>query len=137
MLKLILVTFKLHHIIYKSNIYSAIIKEKFDEEIYNITSKTCALGRWLDNPQIKSIIIGFKKYHELIKIHNTIHTVGREILEMVKNEGVTYSNELTYIEKVKIIEENAIKMFKLFEELADYIINIDKVNKILKETKEV
>ncbi len=137
MLKLILVTFKLHHIIYKSNIYSAIIKEKFEQELYNITCETCALGKWFDNPEIKSIIKGFKKYKELLKMHTIIHKIGREILEMVKNEGVTKSNELIYIEKVKIVEENAKKMFDLFEELSDYIISIGKIDVILKETKDV
>ena len=137
MLKLILVTFKLHHIIYKSNIYSAIIKERFDKDVYEITAKTCALGKWLSNPQIKSVIKGFKKYNELLKRHATVHNVGREILEMVKNEGVTYSNEMIYVEKVKIVEENAKKMFDLFEELADYIVSVGKINEILKETKEV
>ena len=137
MLKLILVTFKLHHIIYKSNVYSSIIKEKFDETVYKLTDKTCALGKWLENPKIKSIVKNFKGYKILLELHQTIHNLGREILERIKKEGITKENEDYYFKKVQSLEESAKNMFSLFEELSDYIVNIGKIEEILKETKEI
>jgi len=137
MLKLILLTFRIHHIIYKSNIYSSITREKFKENLYNITSKNCALGKWLENENIKRIIIGFSKYKELLKFHNEIHKIGREILLKVKEEGVTKNNKDYYYYKLKELEQNAKKLFALFEELSDYIIKIGEVDKILQYSKEI
>jgi len=137
MLKLILVTFKIHHIIYKSNIYSSITREKVNDEVYNTTAKTCALGRWLENPNIKEILRGFKDYKLLVKLHNEVHKIGKEILERVKNEGVTKDNKDYYYERLKDLEKVAKQLFKLFEEVADYIISIKKVYEVLQYSKEI
>ena len=137
MLKLILVTFKIHHIIYKSNIYSSITREKVQESVYNNTAKTCALGRWLENENIKSIIRSFPKYKMLVKLHNEIHQIGKEILTRVKNEGVTKNNKDYYYERLKDLEERAKKLFSIFEELSNYIIDIKKVDEVLKYSKEI
>ena len=137
MLKLILVTFKIHHIIYKSNIYSSVTKESVDEKTYNTTEETCALGRWLANPRIKAIIKGFRKYNELVNLHKQIHEIGREILDRLKKEGVTKENKDYYYNRLKYLEEIAKKLFAIFEDLAEYIASIGKIDEILQETKEI
>ena len=137
MLKLILVTFKIHHIIYKSNIYASITREKVDEKIYNLTDKNCALGRWLENPKIREILKGYKNYKKLITLHKKIHEIGREVLDVVKKEGVTKENQDFYYNKLVELEKVAQDLFKLFDDLVEYIIQINKVDEILRETKEV
>ncbi len=137
MLKLILVTFKIHHIIYKSNIYASIAREKVDDKIYNLTDKTCALGRWLDNPKIKKILKNYKNYNLLIELHKKIHDLGQEVLANVKKDGVKKENREYYFKKLVELEENTGKLFDLFNDLVEFIIKIQKVNEILKETKEI
>jgi len=137
MLNLILITFKIHHIIYKSNLYSSVTREKVDEKTYNITAETCALGRWLNNPKIKEIIKGFRGYKQMLELHKEVHKIGREILDRVKNEGVTKENKDYYYERLKYLESLAQKLFKLFIEVADYITQIGQVEEILNETKEI
>ncbi len=137
MLKLIIITFKIHHIIYKSNIYSSVTREKVDEITYNITDENCALGKWLYNPKISQILKGYKNYNTLLNLHKEIHKIGREILDRLKSEGVTRENKDYYYEKLKELENIAQKMFELFEELTNYIFEIKKVDEILKETKEI
>ena len=137
MLKLILITFKIHHIIYKSNLYSSITREKVNDEIYNITADDCTLGRWLNNPKIREILRGYKNYRLLVELHKEIHQIGREILDRVKNEGVTRNNQNYYYERLKYLEEIARKLFNLFEELTEYIVKIQKVNEVLENTKEI
>jgi len=136
MLNLILITFKIHHIIYKSNLYSSITKEKVDEKTYNTNHHNCALGRWLENSKIKEIVRGFKDYNSMLKSHQNIHDIGREILDTLKQEGVTKYNQDYYYEKLKDLEVDAQKLFKSFEDLSQYIISIKKVDVILSETKE-
>jgi len=137
MLKLVLITFKIHHIIYKSNLYSSVTREKVDEITYNITHENCALGKWLSNPRINSILKGYKNYNLLLKLHKEIHDTGREILDRLKKEGVTKENKDYYYQKLVELEDKAQKMFALFQDLANYIIEIKKVDEILTETKEI
>ena len=137
MLKLILITFKIHHIIYKSNLYSSVTREKVDEITYNTTHENCALGKWLSNPKINSILKGYKNYNLLLQLHKEIHETGREILDRLKKEGVTKENKDYYYQKLVELEGKAQKMFALFQDLANYIIEIKKVDEILKETKEI
>ena len=137
MLKLIIITFKIHHIIYKSNIYAAVSKDKFDEKLYNVTHQTCVLGKWLENPKVKEIIKGYKKYSKLLETHKAIHNIGKEILEKLKAEGVTKENKDYFYERLKELEVNARNLFNLFEDLSKYIIEIHKVDEILENSKEI
>ena len=135
MLKLILITFKIHHIIYKSNIYAAVSKEEFDEKTYNITAKNCALGIWLNNKNLEPIFRGFKKYRKMLEIHNNIHNIGKEVLEKIKQEGVSKENQDWYYDKLKTLENNARELFDLFDELIKYLIEIKKVDEVLEYSK--
>ena len=135
MLKLILITFKIHHIIYKSVIYANVSKEEVDEKIYQLNDKKCALGQWLNNANLKPILKSFKKYKEMLEIHTNIHNIGKEVLDRIKKEGVNKENQDWYYEKLKTLEENARKLFKLFDELIPYLVEIKKVNYVLENTK--
>ena len=137
MLKLILITFKIHHIIYKSNLFASVTKEEVDEKTYNTTHENCALGRWLSNPKIKEILKGYKNYNLLLSLHKEIHDIGREVLDRLKKEGVTKDNKDYYYERLKYLESVAKKLFELFEDLANYVVQIKKVNEILTYSKEI
>jgi len=137
MLKLVLLTFKVHHIIYKSNLYSSVIREKVSERVYNITDKTCALGRWLSYSKIKSIIRGYEKYSLIVSIHKEIHKIGKDILDNVKKYGVTKETQNYYYNKLKELENKSNELFNLFIELSNYIILSKKVEEILEYSKEV
>ena len=136
MLKLILITFKIHHIIYKSNVYSAISKEEFDEKTYKITEKECALGIWLTNRNLEPIFKNFKGYKKLLEIHSNIHNLGKAALEKMKKEGVTQENQDWYYNSLKELEENARRLFELFDELVKYLIEIKKVDYVLENSRK-
>ena len=136
MLKLILITFKIHHIIYKSNIYAAVSKEEFDEKTYNITDKNCALGQWLNNSDLQPIFRGFKGYNNLLKFHANIHNIGKKVLEKIKEEGVTPENQDWYYDSLKELEENARKLFALFEDLVEYLSKSGKISSLLEESRK-
>ena len=135
MLKLILITFKIHHIIYKSNLYSSITKERVDENMYNLTDDKCALGKWLKDPNIASILKDYKNYSLMISLHKEIHDIGREIMDRLKEERVTQENKNYYYEVVFIIFLDV--LFNLFDELIEFIAKNKKVDLILEYTKDI
>ncbi|ACM93615.1 methyl-accepting chemotaxis sensory transducer [Nautilia profundicola AmH] len=135
-LKLIFITFKIGHIIYKSNIYSAITKEEVDESIINITDQTCKLGKWLNKPEIKEMLKNFKNYHTLIQHHKKIHELGKEILLRVQAEGITKYNPDWYYEKLLELEKYAKLTFSELDQLAEYATQTNIVAKLLEKSKE-
>jgi len=135
-LVLLLTTFKLHHIIYKSNIFIAVAKDQVNDAI-NITSKTCALGKWLNSPEIQKYIQNYKNYKKILQLHDTIHNIGKEVEERIKNEGVNRENEQWYIEKLRELHRIALEMFKYLEDLADYLYENANVEEILEVSSKI
>ncbi|GAB6074728.1 methyl-accepting chemotaxis protein [Nautilia lithotrophica] len=135
-LKLIFITFKIGHIIYKSNIYSAITKEEVDEAIFKINEETCKLGKWLNKPEIKELLKNFKEMNNLIKYHKKIHDIGREILMKVQEEGITKYNPNWYYEKLVELEKYAKLTFSELDKLAEYATQNNIVAELLEKSKE-
>jgi len=135
-LNLIFITFKIGHIIYKSNIYSAIIKEHVDENLLRMDEKSCPLGKWLGKPEINELVSGFENYSKLVSYHKKIHDTGKEILTRVKEEGVNAHNPDWYYEKLTELENYAKLTFQEFENLSDYAVKHNIVTALLEKSKE-
>ena len=135
MLKLLLITFKIHHIVYKSNLYSSVTKQKADEETYKTNHENCALGRWLINPKIAPYLKGFKNYDKMLEEHKKIHDIGKIILDTVKKEGVTKENKCFYFEELKGLEEVVLDLFDNFEKLLEYLVEVGKVSEVLANSR--
>jgi len=130
MLKLLLTTFKLHHIIYKSNIFIAVAKDQVNEAI-NITSKVCALGKWLANTEIQKTLKEYRNYKKILELHDIIHQIGQKVEERVKKEGVNKENEKWYVEELTKLHKIALELFKYLEELAEYLFKNANIEEIL------
>jgi hypothetical protein len=135
-LKLIFITFKIAHIIYKSNIYSAITKEDFDEELLNFAHEVCKLGKWLNKKEIIELLRDFKDYKKLYEYHKKIHDIGIEILQRVKKEGVSKDNPNWYYEKLVELEKYAKLTFSLLDKIAEYATEKGIVTELLEKSKE-
>ncbi|WP_456479309.1 methyl-accepting chemotaxis protein [Nautilia sp.] len=135
-LKLIFITFKIGHIVYKSNIYSAITKEEINEELLKIDENSCKLGRWINKEGIKKLLKGFKEFENLIKNHKNIHKTGTEILLKVKNEGITKENPKWYYEKLVELEKYAKLTFSELDTLAEFATKNNIVAELLEKSKE-
>jgi len=135
-LKLIFITFKIAHIIYKSNIYAAITKEKVEDYMLEINHENCKLGRWLSKPEIKRLLSEYKDLPKLIEYHKMIHQLGIEIMNKVREEGVTKDNPDWYYEKLVELEKYAKLTFQELDKLAEYATNKNIVAIILEESKE-
>jgi len=135
-LKIIFITFKIAHIIYKSNIYSSITREKVDDATLEITDKTCKLGQWIYKKEIYSLLSGYQNLNKLINAHKNIHDIGKEILLRVKEEGVTKDNPDWYYNKLSELEKYAKLTFSELDALADYAVEKHIIDKLLEHTKE-
>ncbi|NPA12268.1 MAG: chemotaxis protein [Epsilonproteobacteria bacterium] len=135
--KLILTTFQLQHIVYKSNIYSSITREVVDEKVYKITSKNCMLGRWIDLPKIKEILKQSRLYDKILTHHDAVHNIGREIMDRVREEGVTKFNQEWYFEKLVELEKHAKALFEELEKFTNYVKENNLLEAVLEESKKV
>jgi methyl-accepting chemotaxis protein len=135
-LKLIFITFKIGHIIYKSNIYSAITKEEVEDAVLEITDQNCKLGEWINKPEIRELLRGYKNLNNLMKYHKMIHDLGREILLKVREEGVTKDNPKWYYDKLVELEKYAKLTFSELDKLAEYATENNIVAELLEKSKE-
>jgi methyl-accepting chemotaxis protein len=134
-LKLIFITFKIAHIIYKSNLYSSVTREHVEEGMLNITADTCMLGKWMNIPEIKEILMKYNFYNKMKNYHDKLHEIGREVLERVKKEGVNKDNAEWYYEKLKEIENYAKLLFAEFDKFVETIAHEEEIlTKILKNS---
>ena len=120
-LKLIFITFKIAHIIYKSNVYSAVTREHAEDFMLEIDDKNCLLGKWMNLPKIKQILTQFGIYKSMLEYHIKVHSIGQAVLERVKKEGVTKNNDNWYYEELRELEKYAKLLFENFNKLVDLV----------------
>jgi methyl-accepting chemotaxis protein len=130
-LKILFISFTIYHVVYKSNLYASVVRERILDGLKNINSKNCILGRWLNNSKIESIIKKCKNYKTVLKIHDKIHNIGEEIVKKIEAEGVTKENTEWYYNTLSLVEENARKLFEEFDKLAQCIIENNDVKELL------
>jgi methyl-accepting chemotaxis protein len=136
-LKILFISFTIRHIVYKSNLYASVTRERVLEDINNVTAKTCMLGKWIFDPKIKSLIEKCRNYKTIIEVHNKVHEIGKEIVDRIEKEGVTKENSDWYYNTLFEVEQNAKKLFEEFNNLADCIIKNNCVKEILMITEEI
>jgi len=136
-LKLIFITFKLHHIIYKSNVYSSVTREHVDDYLLSITADNCMLGKWMETPAIKEILVKTKFYNKFKVPHEKVHLIGQEVLERVKKEGVNKYNQEWYYEKLVELEKYAKLLFEEFENFVEVANQENLLEKILNSSKKI
>jgi len=136
-LKLIFITFKLHHIIYKSNVYSSVTREHVEDFLLEINAENCMLGKWLEIPEIKEILIKTKYYGRFKKYHEEIHNIGQEVLLRVKKEGVNRENQDWYYDKLVELEKYAKLLFEEFEKFVETAKEENLLEQILDASKKI
>ncbi|GAB6045049.1 bipartate energy taxis response protein CetA [Caminibacter profundus] len=135
-LKLIFITFKIAHIIFKSNLYSSVTKEHIENKMFEINSSTCMLGKWMEIPEIKEILVRLQHYQKMKEYHDFIHSIGLEVLERLKEEGVNKNNYEWYYEKLKDIEKYATLLFQEFDKFVELISKDEKMFEIVLENSK-
>jgi methyl-accepting chemotaxis protein len=135
-LKLIFITFKIGHIIYKSNLYSSITKEEFDRELLEITHENCKLGQWAYKKEIYEMLSKFKEFKKLLDAHERLHSIGKEILLEIEKNGVNKTNPKWYYDKLLELEKYAKLTFQELDNLAEDATKENLIGELLEKSKE-
>ncbi|WP_458701703.1 CZB domain-containing protein [Sulfurospirillum sp. 1307] len=113
--------FKINHIVFKSNAYSAVVKGNVSDKLFK-DYKNCYFGKWYYGEEVEKFRNN-KTFKEMEKYHKDIHDKVNENLTFSKNCGDNISNE----DKEKIIkrfseaEEASNKLFALMDKFVDEV----------------
>lgn len=128
---LFLSNYKIHHILFKSNAYSAVVNATVTEELKK-DSKHCGLGTWYygtgqklfgDNSTFKKIEIHHEKFHSLIN----------ENLESALGGGGMANDDSkeAIMKRFQDAEEHSNKLFTLMDDLANEVGSSVDMNEVL------
>lgn len=115
---LFLSTFKLQHILFKSNAYSAIVNGKVNDELKK-DHTMCAFGSWYHSVGMK-YFSDFKCFQDIGIHHKAYHDQINKALDCVLKGGSLSKNENRdeIIKDFSIAEEHSNKLFQLLDTLA-------------------
>jgi methyl-accepting chemotaxis protein len=124
-------TYKIQHIIFKSNAYSAVVNGTVTEELKK-DHTGCGFGKWYYSTGMKlfgkistfkAIEQEHKQFHEVINLNIDCALTGGCMTKPGKKEE--------FIERFIKAEEHSEKLFKLFEQLTEEVgnsVNMEEVN---------
>ena len=123
-------TYKIHHILFKSNAYSAVVNGTVTDEL-KVDSKTCGLGAWYYGTGAKLFGTNatFKKFETH---HELFHALINDNLECALSGGCMSKNEKKddIMKNFQEAEEHSNKLFDLMDQLAAEVggeINMQEV----------
>ena len=106
--KLSISLLKINHIMYKSSIYTAIFKERYDD------ISECTYNQWYEGSN--QLSIDQSTYAQLEKLHNAIHYFGDKNIEIINNHKIyTDNNPDTIIENFRQLEKNNTAFFNALD----------------------
>ncbi|NPA55977.1 MAG: chemotaxis protein [Epsilonproteobacteria bacterium] len=136
-LVVIFLIFKIHHVTYKASIYSSITNEMVNERVKNTTASNCVLGQWLNNPQIKGMLIETPYYKKMVKNHEKIHEIGYSVCERIEQEGVTKDNREWYYHQMEQLEHEANELFNNLQEILSFASQKNMIADLLKVSHDM
>ncbi len=116
---LLLSTYKIHHILYKSKAYSAVVNGITSEELFT-DSTTCGFGKWYHSVGVK--FFGNNNTFKQIGVHHkAIHDEVGANLECIRTHGCASKGDgkETIIERFRRAEEHSSKLFDLMDQLVE------------------
>jgi methyl-accepting chemotaxis protein len=127
---LFLANYKIHHIIFKSNAYSAVVNGTVTEELKK-DSHHCGFGAWYYNQGMK-LFGSNATFKKMQTHHEAFHELINENLDCALKGGCMAKSDSkdAIINRFKEAEEHSVAMFSLMDQLADelgYNINMSDV----------
>lgn len=137
-LNLVMITFRINHMIFKTKIYSSVSNSKTaNKTLLEMNEHQCALGQWLEAPEIVEFISSYKNYKLLVNTHTKFHAMAKIILMELSKKGARRENEYWYYEQFTKVEEIVHVVFKELEALVDFADREKLIPKILEANREV
>ncbi len=128
---LFLSTYKIHHILFKSNAYSSVVNGTVTDELKK-DYKHCGLGLWYYS--IGQKLFGNNTTFKKLEVHHEqFHSLINENLDCALTGGCMAKNKSKddIMQKFQDAEEHSNKLFSLMDELADEIGEDIDMNEVL------
>lgn len=120
-LALLLTTYKIHHILYKSKSYSAVVNGTVSDELF-VDAKTCGFGKWYYS--IGEKYFGKNSTFKQMEAHHiTIYKQIEENLQCIKTSGCASKGDgkEVIIARFAKAEEHSLKLFELMDQLVSEV----------------
>jgi len=127
---LFLSTYKIHHILFKSNAYSSVVNGTVTEEL-KVDSKSCGLGAWYYGTGVK--LFGTNTTFKKLEIHHEqFHSLINKNIECAYSGGCMSNNKSKkdIMDNFQAAEEHSNKLFDLMDQLSNEVggdINMQEV----------
>jgi methyl-accepting chemotaxis protein len=118
---LFLATYKIHHIVFKSNAYASVVNGTVTEELKK-DYKHCGFGEWYYNQGMK-LFGKFPTYKAMEEHHKTFHDLINENIDCALTGGCMSKagRKEQFIDRFNKAEEESDKLFELMEKLVGEI----------------
>lgn len=118
---LFLATYKIHHIVFKSNAYASVVNGTVTEELRK-DYKHCGFGEWYYNKGMK-LFGKFPTFQAMEVHHKTFHDLINENIDCALTGGCMSKagRKEEFIDRFKKAEEESLKLFELMEKLVSEI----------------
>ncbi len=116
--QLFLIMVKIDHIIYKANIYNAIVAA--DKNAKFTDSEHCRLGVWYHG-EGREMFGKAPSYIKIDKPHKTVHNKALENMNFIKKDDKRVENENTIVLNFKEMEKASYELYTLLDALRDEI----------------
>ncbi len=108
---------KIDHVIYKTKAYKAILDAKQDPGLL-VDGHNCRLGKWYDVKGKE--LFGFTNAYKMLKEpHNGVHDAVIPCMSEIEENGLNNKNADFYLNKMKKMEEESVKVFELLDRMVD------------------
>jgi len=128
---LFLSTYKIHHILFKSDAYSAVVNGSVSQELKK-DAHNCGFGKWYYTKG-KEVFGNNTTFQKMESHHLKFHDLINENLDCALKGGcmAKHESKTAIINRFKEAEEHSTQLFRLMDNLANEIGNNIDMNKIL------
>jgi len=106
---------KTDHIIYKHNVYSALLNNNQDLAPTS-DEHHCRLGTWYYEGEGKKRFSHTKAYKEIERPHKNVHQLALDVIKCIKTKDCTSNKNFEHVtDNMKKVEENSHQLFDLLD----------------------
>jgi len=112
---------KTDHIIYKHNVYSALLNHD-QNQAPTSDEHHCRLGKWYYEGEGKKLFSHTKAYKEIEHPHKNVHQFTLDVIKCIKTKDCTSAKNFNFVaDAMKKMEENSNQLFGLLDEMIEEV----------------
>jgi len=104
---------KIDHMIFKNNAYSAGFEGKVDHEFSD--HHTCALGKWYENGDGKSVFASHPAYAKIAEPHKKVHEEVKKAIQLLGDDPIRHAKAIE--EYFEAAEKASVELFDVLNDV--------------------